>query len=287
MLIKDTCGADVKNISRTNCTTNQKRIVGFLVYRDLTKQLAYASDITKANIKLDLQAGNAYYFPRITGATDNTEEFSPTFNDYGVARLGSTAINTAIKFEIDTSNCMMANLHTWTKVKVSAFPIYEDGSIGGIDVESTYLKGQESMFAFFKAKYKTTKDDDPQNTMHWVVANDRVNTAVGTEFILDLDGVVDCEATFGTITTSAINITVKEFCNNTGVEGLQFADFTVELANGTIVAPTAIVDNTGGNYDLTVATTSGDNFVYFSTNSIALTGSDKLVGLAKTQFTTP
>ena len=285
MALKDSCGDNIANISRTNCTVNQKLIKGFLVYRDLPTQLLYA-DITKVKIKQAIQEGKAFYFPRITGATDNSGDIAINVNDYGVSRVGSTAINTSISFEVETSPCMLDNLLSWTKVKVVAYPIYEDGSIGGYDVENTYFKGQASMFVFQKAKYKTNKDDDPQTTMIWLADNDQIRHSVKTDFILDLDGIVDVIATIGTVTNAVIKFTIKEICNGTPIEGLLYTDFSVTLANGDIVAPTAIVDNTGGSYDLTVATTNGANFLNFSLKSIPLVGSDKLVGLKSTPFTT-
>lgn len=286
MALTDSCGNNLANISRTNCTVNQKLIKGFLVYTDQSTQLEYA-DIAKATIKTQIQEGKAFYFPRVTGATDNTGDIAINVNDYGVSRVGSTAINTSISFEVETSACMLDNLLTWNKVKVVAYPIYEDGSLGGYDVENTYFKGQASMFVFQKAKYKTNRDDDPQTTMIWLADNDQIRHSVTTDFILDLDGIVDVKAAISGITTSELTVDITEECNGTGIEGLDFSDFSVTLANGTVVAPTAIVDNTGGNYTLTVATTSGTNSLGFSAVSIALTGTDKLVGLSATSFVTP
>ena len=287
MALQEICNTTTNypNISRVNASSPSVLIKGFLVFPDVTTQLAFA-DIDKAAIKLLIQEGKAFYFPRIIAATDSSPDVATNVTGYGVSQFGSFARNISVLFDIDTSNCMMANLEKWSDVNVGVYPIYEDDSFGGV-ANGDYLKVQTSKFGFVGAKIKVEKDTKTNPTMIWLADNYQINTVVKTDYLLGLDGIIDCTATIGTVSTSVIELIVKESFNGIGIAGLAFGDFSVTLANGTVVAPTAITDNSGGSYSLTVATTTGANFIDFSLVSIALVGSDKLVGLALTPVTTP
>ena len=283
MAVADSCGNSVSNISKTNCSINQRLPYGYLVSRTLDKLISLSDLENKSAIKTMIANGELYFISGIAGVnSDNTVRPTPETNEFGNSYVADTRVNTNIDFKIDISQCMLRNLRTWNNVNVSAWMVDVDGGVIGnlVEVEGVnYLKGQPTKFLSTKASVRTANTGEFKASMIVIQDNDQADYRIDTDFILDLDGIQDLDVTVASSSATSVVIEVQTGCNGSDITGLD-ANLSIKDASGVVQAPDSITDNLDGTYTFAYSTplVAGTYTPNLSTTSYEFPASDTIYG---------
>tara|TARA_R110002074_G_scaffold93165_1_gene203576 strand:+ start:7393 stop:8262 length:870 start_codon:yes stop_codon:yes gene_type:complete len=280
MAIADSCANNTKNISNTNCEFNQRLPEKYLVAKSSTVVIPIGS--TKAQVKALITSGDLFVFPIIDGVnSDNTPDINVETNEFGKSFVADKTLNTAINYKISTSECMMRSLQTWDGVSVYAWMVDVDGGISGDLVDDINLKGTKSKFFFRRPKVRTANTGEFKASMVYLADNDQVDQRMSTDFMSDLDGIIDLDVTVVSSASGSVVIKALAGCNGSEVDGLTASELVIKNAAGVLQTADTFVDNANGTYTFTYGTplVAGTYTPNLSTTSFDFPGSDTIYGI--------